>query len=532
MPGRPSLSWSGVAIGVAVLVAASAANGAVGGRDTSSAVGAGGGTLRIGRNVEFQSLDPALGYGVEEWTRIGYLTCAKLYNYPDAPAPKGLTPIPEVAKDFPTLSGKGRTSTIALRRTFRFSNGERITAANFVAAFNRDASPQLKSPADQYLHEIVGADAVLQGKATEISGVRALGRYTLQIQTTQPLPDLVSRLTMPFLCPVPIGTPPKEQDQLPGSGPFYIASHVPNLQLMLSRNPFYGGTRHPHVQHIVWTIGVGGEASRLAVEQNQLDLSALNGVPVADTSELVHKYGVNRKGGRFFVYPTLGTWRFVFNHRRPAFKGPGQIPLKKAINWALDRHALVAANGSFTGKRTDQILPPALTRAANIYPLGGVNAARLAKASALLAEAKVRPPTLVLYTATLPMWIAWAQIFQYDLKRIGINVDVRYFDNQALRQSAHARRAVGRHVGRIGRGLRRPLWLLRGPGRPPRHPQPESRGLLRPPPLQPPHRGGRSPDRPRPQRSLGGSRRRHDEQRPPLGAVHEHGSPPLRLAEL
>ena len=53
---------------------------------------------------------------------------------------------------------------------------------------------------------------------------------------------------------------------------------------------------------------------------------------------------------------------FVFNHDRPAFKGEGQIPLKQAINWALDRHALAQATGYLAGKRTDQILPPALAR--------------------------------------------------------------------------------------------------------------------------------------------------------------------------
>jgi ABC-type oligopeptide transport system substrate-binding subunit len=412
-----------------MLMATVASAGAVRGQNAQPITTAGG-TLRIGRQIEFQSLDPALGYGIEEW-RIGFATCAKLYNYPDAPAPKGLIAVPEVATAYPTLSRDGRTNTIVLRRTFRFSTGARITAANFVAAFNRDANPQLKSPTDQYLHEIVGADAVLQGQATEISGVRALDRYTLQIRTTQPLPDLVSRLTMPFFCPVPVGTPGKEQDELPGSGPFYIASHVPNRQLLLSRNPFYGGNRHPHVQHIEWTLGIGGEASRVAVEHNQSDLSALNGVPDADVPELVRKYGVNRKGGRFFVHPALGTWRFVFNHARPAFNAPGQIPFKQAINWALDRHALVAENGPLTGKRTDQILPPALTRAANIYPLGGVNQERLARARTLLAKAK-KPTKLVLYAINASATINWAQIFRYDLKQIAIDVDVKYFDPSEL----------------------------------------------------------------------------------------------------
>ena len=41
-----------------------------------------------------------------------------------------------------------------------------------------------------YLNDIVGANAVLAGKAQTISGVKALGPYTLQIRTTRPMPDL------------------------------------------------------------------------------------------------------------------------------------------------------------------------------------------------------------------------------------------------------------------------------------------------------------------------------------------------------
>ena len=58
-----------------------------------------------------------------------------------------------------------------------------------------------------YMHEIVGADAVMNGKAETVAGVKALGPYALRIRTTRPLPDLISRLTMPFFCPVAVGTP-------------------------------------------------------------------------------------------------------------------------------------------------------------------------------------------------------------------------------------------------------------------------------------------------------------------------------------
>ena len=51
--------------------------------------------------------------------------------------------LPEVATGFPKVSPDGKRQTIRLKRTYRFHTGARITAANFVAAFNRDANPKL-----------------------------------------------------------------------------------------------------------------------------------------------------------------------------------------------------------------------------------------------------------------------------------------------------------------------------------------------------------------------------------------------------
>jgi peptide/nickel transport system substrate-binding protein len=388
-----------------------------------------GGTLRISGGRDLDSVDPALAYNTSSWT-IEFATCAKLYNYPDKPAPAGAIPVPEVAKSSPTVSNDGKTQTIRLKRTFRFApTGKPVTAANFVAAFNRDANPKLQSPAVSYLHEIVGADAVINGQVRTIAGVRARGRYTLQIRTTQPVRDLAARLTMPFFCPIAVNTPLKEiepPDNPLGSGPYYIASRVSNRKTVLKRNPFYRGTRPAHVDQIVYTIN-GDEACKALVEQNEMDWCFT--IPSADYAALSAKYGINKKGGRFFSHPTLGFDYFAFNHDRPAFKGLGQIPLKQAINWAIDRRALVRAAGSLGRNRnaTDQILPLALGRNASIYPLRGVNARSLAKARALLRKAKLKPKTLVLYTDSFAYGPSWAQIFQLNLRRLGIEVEIKVF---------------------------------------------------------------------------------------------------------
>jgi ABC-type oligopeptide transport system substrate-binding subunit len=385
-----------------------------------------GGTLRVSSTHDVGSLDPAIAYGTDSWS-VEYATCAQLYNYPDRPGTAGTVLAPEVAADFPSVSGDGKTQTVELKRTYRFSNGARVTAANFVAAFNRDADPKLGSPATQFMREILGVDAVLEAKAKSISGIRAVSRYTLQIRTTRPVTDLPSRLALPFFCPIAVDFPPAQTDDTLGSGPYHLVSHVPNRQIVLERNRSYEGPRPANADRIVWTFAAP-EACRQAADRNAIDHCWF--VPPQDIRQIVARYGINRPNGRFFRSQTLGTSFFVFNHDRPAFKGAGQIPLKQAINLVLDRHALALATGYLSVKRTDQILPGALGRDEHIYSLRGVSARDLAKARALVAKAAVKPDKLVLYTH-LPGFkgvnAEWAQIFRFGLNRLGIDVEIKYF---------------------------------------------------------------------------------------------------------
>ena len=376
--------------------------------------------------MDVDHVDPALAYYADSW-QLEYATCAKLFNYPDKAGEAGTRLIPEVVKAF-TVSKDRRTYTFELQRTFRFHTGAPVTARSFVDAFNRDANPRMRSPAASFMHEIVGADAVIDGKATSISGVRALDRYRLQIRLTKPTGDFTARLTMPFFCPIPPNTPvdPAGTDTPAGSGPYYVAERIVNQRIVLERNPYYRGGRPANVDRVVWTIGTSREDCLLATEQNRIDLCVTFGIPETAYRRLAETYGVNRAGGQFFVSGRLDTWYFAFNHDRPAFKGPGQIPLMKAINFALDRRALARTFGYLGGKSDDQMLPPTLGRDESIYPLGSGDTATARK---WLARARLQPDKLVLYAFTdRSQNVAAAQTFASSLKRIGIDVEVKYFD--------------------------------------------------------------------------------------------------------
>jgi ABC-type oligopeptide transport system substrate-binding subunit len=183
---------------LAMLAAGAALCGAAAAHTTGEAPK--GGTLRVSSFADLDFVDPALAYSVTSF-QVEYATCAKLFNYSDAAGTAGARIVPEVV-DRHTVSRDGRTHTVTLRKTFRFHTGARVTAQSFADAFDRNAQPKLESPATSYMREIVGAQAVIDGKAASISGIRVLDSYRLQIRLTRPLGDFTARLTMPFFCPI------------------------------------------------------------------------------------------------------------------------------------------------------------------------------------------------------------------------------------------------------------------------------------------------------------------------------------------
>jgi ABC-type oligopeptide transport system substrate-binding subunit len=383
-----------------------------------------GGTLRI-MSPDDLRVDPALAYTTDMWL-IEYATCAKLFNHPDEAGEAGTRVAPEVVRSH-TVSRDGRVYTFDLRQSFRFHTGAAVTARSFADAFHRNVQPKLGSPAADYMREIVGARAVVDGRAESISGVRVLDRFRLEIRLTKPAGDFIARLAMPFFCPIRPGTPvdPKGISNPAGSGPYYVAEHIVNQRTVLRRNPFYRGNRPANVDQVVWTTGVTVEECQRAVEEDRADFCGEPGAPRGAYPALAGRYGINRPGGQLFVRPRPATWFLVFNNERPSFRGPGQIPLKKAINYAIDRPALTRAFGFLAGKRTAQMLPPVLARRANVYPLGGADAVT---ARRWYQRARLKPTTLVLYAWAIPPAVEAAEVLRFNLKQLGIELDVRFLE--------------------------------------------------------------------------------------------------------
>jgi len=381
--------------------------------------GAVGGTLNVELTTDVDYTDPALDYLSTGW-EIEYSTCLKLMNYPDANGPKGAQLVPEAAAGFPKVSNNGKTYDFNVKAGFtKFSNGQAVTAANFKAAIDRDADPKMQSPAVPFFSDIVGSDK------SPVSGVKVKGSH-LVINLTKAAPDFLARMAMPFFCAIPTNLPHDPNGVLapPSAGPYYIASRVPNQEIVIKRNPNYKGKRPHNVTQINYKVGNSLDAIYLRTQQGASDYAAA-GIPPAAYAEAAQKYGINK--GQFWVKPQIGVTYLAFNHDRPLFKGAQGTALKKAINYAIDRKAMLAQGGYLAGKRTDQILPPGMAgfRDANLYPLKGPD---LSTAKKFASQAGVKDGTKVeLYTSNRGSAPLVAQIIQFNLKQIGLDVDSHLF---------------------------------------------------------------------------------------------------------
>ena len=312
-------------------------------------------TLVISQTQDFASLDPALAQTPEAW-QLEYATCAKLLSYPPVEGYRGTRLEPEVASTLPQVSADRLTYTLTVRRGWRFSNGEPVTAASFARALARARSPQLVSPASGYLREV--------------AGWHADGR-TLTIRLHRPAPDFAQRLALPYFCAVPTWAPMEQDDKLPSAGPFAIESYQPGESLTLVRNRFYRGPVKAHLERIVYRFGTLSSEVLLQLERGEADYGVLNS---AAFSQLEQRFGDGSKQLVVAREPTVAY--LALNTTRPLFRD--NPDLRRAVAYAIDRAALARLFGPRGAEPTDEYLPPGLPgyQPQHVYPLDGPDLVR------------------------------------------------------------------------------------------------------------------------------------------------------------
>jgi peptide/nickel transport system substrate-binding protein len=364
-----------------------------------------GGTLRIASPVDPGPLDPAMARPVAY--AIWYPICAPLMMFPDTASADAFRLRPEAAERPPTISRDGRTYVFTIRKGLRFSDGTQISAANFAVALRRVLNPAMQT----------------EGAAlfADVKQIAAAGRR-LRITLRQPSGDLMMRFASPFTCPVPLGFPVDATgvDLMVGSGPYYVARHVPNKLIVVQRNRYYRGARPHRVAQIVVTIGGDLDDNIHAVEEGDADVLGIE-INREARDALLQRYGLNKR--QFFRRSGISTTALVFNTSRPLFRD--NVALRKAVNFAVDRSEIVreAHASPVWFSKTDQIDPRWIPgwKDYDLYPLRRPELARARS----LAAGNLRGGKAVLYAATTPGILDQANVVVRNLRAIGLDVAVK-----------------------------------------------------------------------------------------------------------
>lgn len=252
--------------------------------------------------------------------------------------------MPGVAESW-QIAQDGKTYTFTLRDDARWSNGDPVTAEQFVFSLRRLVDPATAAFYGQMLGEIVNAREILAGdKLPGDLGVEAAGDRTLVIRLEKPVPYLLSLLTHPSAFPVHPGAIEEHGDafarpgRLVSNGAYMLSGWEPGAVIQLVRNPYYwddASTSIDAVHHHV-----------LPQEMTELnryragELHITSSVP-PDSFELVRE----NLGDELHVAPYLGVYYYGFNLTRPPFRDSPQV--RRALSMAVDREVLVA---SITGR--------------------------------------------------------------------------------------------------------------------------------------------------------------------------------------
>jgi oligopeptide transport system substrate-binding protein len=311
------------------------------------------------------------------------------------------------------VSDDGKVYTFTLRSDLKFQNGNPVKASDVVWSLTRSLDPKIKATAASNLTDIAGAEDYLNGKATEVSGLKAKDDQTLEVTLKGPAPYFLAKLTLPIAAILDRTEIEKNErwweKHTASIGPFILQEWKKGQYIHLAANPYYVYGK-PKVD-VEFQYVADSQARQALFASGKVDIVWSSGEAsfeqIKDDPEL-SKYLVQPKNLTFTAYP------LVLNPKAYApFK---DIKVRQAVAMAIDRKTLV--DKVFTScALPDGIIPPGT--------IAGYNSPAKAleynpeKARQLLAEAGYPGgqglPELVISQAGQGSSSAYMEYFQQQL---------------------------------------------------------------------------------------------------------------------
>jgi oligopeptide transport system substrate-binding protein len=338
-----------------------------------------------------------------------------------------LEPVPDIA-EYWELNPDGTTYTFYLREDVFFHDGRQVTADDFKYSWERACLPETGSQtASVYLGDIVGAEEVISGAATEVSGVTVLDNFTLEVTIDSPKAYFLSKLTYPTAYVVDHNEAELGGEwwrQPNGTGPFTLDQWDEGQTLTLGRNGLYYGEK-AKVASVVFQLWGGVPINMY--ELGEIDVTFVGTAYTAKVTD---------EAGPFYdqlsIVPELSFYYIGFDTEEPPFDDPD---IRRAFSLAIDKEKLISLVFAGIMEPAYGILPPGIP---------GYNEALvgleydIAEAKALIADSSygdvANLPPITLTTA------GWGGLISSDLEslvfqwreNLGVEVTVRQLDPQAF----------------------------------------------------------------------------------------------------
>lgn len=350
MSGWNELTTRARLAGLALLLAA-AAGFALAGCGRASAPGEGA-VLRISQRNEPSDLDPALATLPDDFFILRAL-CEGLV----APDPAGGTPVPAAAESW-TVSPDGRTYTFHLRPDGRWSDGEPVTADDFVASYRRLLTPATAAPKAQLFALVRGASEFAAGVTTDFDtvGFRATDPLTLVVTLVRPAPRFLSYVASgPWLPANPRavarhGRAWTRPGNFVGNGPFTLLEWSPHQRIVVRKNPGYHGAARVLLDEIQFLAFDNGDAEERAFRSGQVDVTMAVPFSKLDAYQRDRPDEVHRA-------PLAETRYLAFNTTQGPLR---DVRVRRALSLALDRARLVERVVRGGQEPAERFVPPAL----------------------------------------------------------------------------------------------------------------------------------------------------------------------------
>ncbi|MGR3433913.1 MAG: peptide ABC transporter substrate-binding protein [Shimia sp.] len=318
------------------------------------------------------TLDPQL---IEE--TVGFHVARQLYEGLLTQDTDGSL-LPGVAESWEASNGN-MTWTFNLRQDAKWSNGDPVTAQDFLYAWKRAMDPETASPYAWYLEltSIVGSKEILAGEVDpDTLGVSAPDDYTLVIDLTAPLPYFPAMTTYATLFPAHQATIEAHGDawtqpeNIVGNGAYVLTERVIGERLELEKSPTYWDADNVIITNV--TGLVIEDANQALTRWKAGELDYMDDLPAGQFPALQAEYPDSA-----FSSPRLCSYYYAMNQTETGHPSLRDERVRKALSLAIDRDVIV-----------DQVLKGGQTAAYNFahYATAGFEMPEIAMAGMTQAE--------------------------------------------------------------------------------------------------------------------------------------------------